>query len=326
MRATTVIALLGVAAGILAACSPAATAEPCAPGARTVGSSPEDLQQALDAAEPGDVLQLADATYAGHFRITTSGAGEQDITLCGSRDALIDGGDSGYAIHLDGASHWILDGFTVTGGAKGIVLDASESIAMVDLEVSQTGEEGIHLRSGSTHNSVRDSTVHHTGLTTPQHGSGISVGSAESNWCEYSACAPDASDDNGISRNTIRDTAAEAIDVKEGTRGGSISGNTLSIASDADADSVVDVRGNDWAVRDNRFSAASQAGVQVHTILKGWGQRNVVLANAFDIAPGGYAVEVVGDARTGGNGVGCDNVTASDRPAPMNVTCTDVYG
>ena len=42
---------------------------------------------------------------------------------------MIDGGDveGGYAFHLDGARHWRLVGFTVSGGQKGVVADGTES-------------------------------------------------------------------------------------------------------------------------------------------------------------------------------------------------------
>lgn len=91
-------------------------------GAVAIGTSASDLQNALDAAQPGSAIRLADTTYAGHFTITVSGSDGAPITLCGSAAAVIDGGpnDSGYALHLDGASHWVVRGFTVTGAAKGV--------------------------------------------------------------------------------------------------------------------------------------------------------------------------------------------------------------
>lgn len=121
---------LPVAALILAltacATTPAETAEPCAPGAVQIGSSADELQNALDGARPGDVLQLAETTCAGRFEISVSGTAAEPITLCGGDAAVLDGGsrDGGYALHLDGADHWVLDGFSVTGAAKGLMLDA----------------------------------------------------------------------------------------------------------------------------------------------------------------------------------------------------------
>lgn len=310
------------AALALTACASIDTDSGCGPGADPVGDSVTALQEALDAAQPGDVLQLADTTYSGHFTITASGRGEEEITLCGSRGAVIDGGDSGYALHLDGASHWKLDGFGVVGGSKGIMLDASSSNVLTDLEVSHTGQEGIHLRSGSSGNSIVGSTVHHTGLTMPAYGEGIYIGTAQPNWCEYTECAPDASDHNVLLRNTVSETTAEAIDVKEGTSNGVISNNRLSIAADAQVDSVIDVKGNDWMLRANQVTA-SDAGIQIHRILEGWGLRNVLLANIFDVAADAYAIEVVGDARDGGNLVGCNNSTASGASILTNVACTE---
>ena len=62
--------------------------------------------------------------------------------------------------------------------------------------------------------------VRDTGLLRQFYGEGIYVGSAHKNWCKYSDCQPDASDDDIITGNDIADTTAENIDIKEGTTGG----------------------------------------------------------------------------------------------------------
>ncbi|MGH2811272.1 MAG: hypothetical protein ACRDI1_00975, partial [Actinomycetota bacterium] len=70
------------------------------------------LAQALAAAKPGQTIELADGTYTGKFVIKTAGEEGNPITLKGSRDAVLTGGDggSGYDLHLDGANHWQLVG------------------------------------------------------------------------------------------------------------------------------------------------------------------------------------------------------------------------
>ncbi len=170
----------------------------------------------------------------GPFTITTSGA-DEPITLCGTSASVLDGGavDSGYALHLDHVADWVLTGFRVTGGQKGIVLDGVATTTLTGLEVSGTGQEAVHLRAGSSDNVIDGLVIHDTGRSTPEFGEGVYIGTAASNWCTVTACEPDRSDRNRVTGTTVFDVTAEAIDVKEGTSDGVISGNTLSIADAA---------------------------------------------------------------------------------------------
>lgn len=54
------------------------------------------------------------------------------------------------------------------------------------------GDAGSHLRAQSSDNRVEGATVQNTGRTTLEYGEGIYIGSAESNWCRYSACGSTA--------------------------------------------------------------------------------------------------------------------------------------
>jgi hypothetical protein len=124
-------------------------------------------------------------------------------------------------LHLDGASHWTLSGFSVTGGQKGVVTDRASFNRLHRLAVHDIGQEGVHFRTLSTDNVLQDSEIDHTGKRKGRYGEGVYVGSAHSNWCRYSDCRPDASDRNQIIGNRIGpNTAAESVDVKEGTTGG----------------------------------------------------------------------------------------------------------
>ena len=68
---------------------------------------------------------------------------------------------------------------------------------------------------------MRGNTISDTGLRRDKFGEGVYVGSAQSNWCKHSDCEPDESDRNVVEGNTIFDTGAESVDLKEGTTGGS---------------------------------------------------------------------------------------------------------
>ncbi len=313
-----VAAVAAVALASLTACSgtpapaaptraPAAAANACSATPTTPVTNGDELTEALAGARPGTVIGLAPGTYTGTFVATAQGTAAQPITVCGSRDAVIDGGaiDGGYAVHLDGASYWQLSGFTVRGGQKGVMVDAATGVLVENLLVEGTGDEGIHLRKASSDDVVRGNTVRHTGLRNDKFGEGIYIGSAKSNWCNETACEPDRSDRNLVEGNTISRTTAESVDIKEGTTGGILRDNTFSGAGQTDADSWVDVKGNGWTIVGNTGTDSSGDGFQVHEILDGWGLDNTFKGNTAAVNGGGYGINVTKNPER--NRVGCDN-------------------
>ncbi|MCR6031317.1 hypothetical protein GGQ22_07645 [Nocardioides sp. zg-579] len=327
-RSAARLALASLALGLVAGtagCSggPAAPEGVGAPtgcdGPPRIGSSAE-LRVALAEASPGDVLVLAEGRYDGRFRATVSGTAERPVTLCGPAGAVLDGGSTGggYTLHLEEASYWRLVGFSVTGAQKGLVLDGASHNRVVGLRISGTGQEGLHLRTGSSDNLVARNRVWATGLVDPGFGEGVYVGSARSNWCELTDCEPDRSDGNRVVGNRVWGTGAEAVDIKEGTRGGVLRGNRL--RGGRVVDSVVDLKGNGWVVAGNRIVAPTGDGVQVHVVAPGWGRRNAVRANDVT-APAGLAVDVVGAARAAGTVVACDQGPRTPTGRVTNVAC-----
>lgn len=281
------------------------------------------LQAALDDAQPGDVIQLAAGVYVGEFAITTSGTADRPITLCGAADSILDGDgiDGGYVVHLDHASYWRLVGFTVTNGQKGVMADGTVGSVIEGLTVSRIGDEAIHLRDFSTDNRVVGNTVDTTGLRREKFGEGIYVGTAESNWCDITACEPDRSDRNVVEGNVIRNTTAEAIDIKEGTSSGVVRANTFdgSAITDDGADSWVDVKGNDWLIEGNSGVSSPLDGFQTHEILDGWGTRNVFRGNSAAVNGPGFGFSLT-PARD--NVVTCDNTASGAGEGLSNVSCS----
>jgi hypothetical protein len=289
----------------------------------SVVDSASTLQSALDRAQPGDVIQIAPGTYTGNFVITPSGTPSDPITLCGSVDSILDGGDveGGYVVHLNGASYWHLVGFTVTNGQKGVMADGTVGSVIRGLTVTRIGDEAIHLRRFSTDNLVTGNDVSVTGLRREKFGEGIYIGTAESNWCDITGCEPDTSDRNVVEDNTIHQTTAEAIDVKEGTTGGIVRGNTFdgSGMHDDGADSWVDIKGNDWLIEGNVGTDSLLDGFQTHEILDGWGTRNVFRGNTANVNGPGFGFSLT-PARD--NVVTCDNQASAAGEGLANVTCS----
>jgi hypothetical protein len=284
-------------------------------------STAAQLTTALAAARPGTVIGLADGIYQGTFVAARSGTAAEPIYLCGARGAVLDGGSikHGYGLHLNGVSHWLVSGFTVQNGQKGVMLDGATAVGLQDLLVQQIGDEAVHLRRGSSDDVVRGLTIRQTGLRRDKFGEGIYVGTAKSNWCDITSCAPDHSNGNFLLGNTLSATAAEAIDIKEGTTGGVVAGNHFDGTGMTGADSWVDVKGNGWLIADNIGTRAPIDGYQVHEMLGGWGELNLFNANASTVDASGYAIHVT--KTHSGNVVQCNNTAIGAQQGLTNIAC-----
>jgi hypothetical protein len=289
----------------------AATGDPVrCTGATTTVKSASQLTAALRDAAPGDVIALAAGTYTGNFEGTASGTQSDPITLCGGSSAVLDGGETekGYVLHLQGVSWWKLAGFTVQNGQKGVMFDDVQHSVIDGLTVTKIGDEAVHLRAGSSDNTVSGTTVTDTGLRKPQFGEGIYIGSSKSNWCTVSDCKQDSSDRNVITGNTISGTAAENVDIKEGTTGGTLSDNSFDgtgMQGQNHADSWVDVKGNDWTISGNRGVHSTLDGFQTHELLSGWGTDNTFTGNTVDLGNSDGVAFAFRPVE--GNTVSCDN-------------------
>ncbi|MFJ6382767.1 right-handed parallel beta-helix repeat-containing protein [Kitasatospora sp. NPDC092039] len=289
-----VLAALAVLA--LGGAAPAAVAADAAtPTAVVRVSTAEQLRSALAAAVPGRTIQLADGTYSGNFKATVAGTATARITLVGSAKAVLTtptGG--GYGLHLDGASYWTVQGLTVTGAQKGIMADAANHVVLDGVTVHHTTMEGVHFRNSSAYGTLRDSRVHDTGLSRDGKGEGVYVGTANT--------LSDHSDHVRITGNTFGpNIGGENVDLKEGTTGGLVSGNTF----DGDGltgrnydDSWVDVKGNDYVIENNTGRRTTDDGYQTHSVQPGWGCGTVFRGNRSDLTgatgPDRYAIDVTG--------------------------------
>jgi hypothetical protein len=288
-------------------------------------ASTAQLTYALRHARPGDFIHLADGTYHARFTASVSGTASHRIIMCGSRRAILNGGSlkTGYGLHI-AASYWTVAGFSVTNSLKGIMLDRAHGVILRGLAVYRIGDEGVHFRTYSSDNRLEKSTIHDVGLTHPQNGEGVYVGSAKANWGAYTKGKPDASTRNRILDNTIGPrTTAESVDVKEGTTGTIISNNRFSgvgMNATVGGDSWIDLKGNKAVVTSNTGVAAPLDGFQTHVILAGWGNDNVFRLNDADVGSTGYGFRI----RTTGTGnvVGCDNVVKNAAAGFANTPCT----
>lgn len=280
------------------------------------------LTSALQNAQPGDVITLADGTYAGSkligkytgsFGITVSGTASKPIILKGTKNAKINGEGLGahYGLYFVGANYWYVEGITVTQATKGIVLDGSNNNTFSNILITETGQEGIHFRANSSDNIIQNSEVSYTGRKNATYGEGVYLGSANSNWGTYTAGQPDKSDRNKVLYNTIKFTGAESIDIKEGTTAGVIHGNSFDGLgmSGSWADSWIDVKGNNYTITNNNGKNSLLDGFQIHVAIAGWGQNTYIANNILAVNGPGYGLTV----QAGANGTiwKCNNVVTA---------------
>ncbi|MEE9158165.1 MAG: right-handed parallel beta-helix repeat-containing protein, partial [Gammaproteobacteria bacterium] len=179
------------------------------------------IQEAVDAASPGDEIEVEEGSYNENVEITTS-----DIRLDGD-DATVDGtGLGGIGIHVVGASDVEIKGFIVENFDTGIVLtdvyhsrlrdietrfndDLADEIPAAlthdglqvinyhqnlisDVFAHDNGHNGITLGVGSTNNTLEDniSNLNGTNLAIPTFGCGIELRS-------------DGNNNNSITENEI---------------------------------------------------------------------------------------------------------------------------
>jgi F5/8 type C domain len=314
------------------------------------------LSAALAAVAPGDTIALASGRYDGAFYATTSGTSSRPITLTGPRGAVLSNSTAGcdpnvpsapsgitycgYGLHLNGVSYWHLTGFSVSGAAKGIVLDRSSNNTLDSVEVSTIDQEGVHFRTDSSNNLIQRSSIHDTGVTDHGIGEGLYFGSAQSNWPKYGedgGTGQDHSNNNQAIANTFGPRiGAEHIDIKEGTTGGLVQGNTFigAVSGDNSADSWVDVKGSGYTLIGNHGSYTVGVpadgyqvladGYQVHQIVSPYGCGNVFRSNDSNLGGvGGYAVNVTDQSHcSSANVVYSSNTVTNAKSGLTNIAVT----
>ncbi|MFH8486351.1 right-handed parallel beta-helix repeat-containing protein [Streptomyces longisporoflavus] len=284
-RRTLLISALGATAALAAtatagipAAADAAPPAPAAAGTIEVSTAAE-LKSALTSASPGDTIHLADGTYPGNFKASTAASPGARITLTGSSKAVLTAG-GGYGLHLNGASYWTVKGVTVTGGQKGIMIDSAKGVVVDTVTVHGLDMEGVHFRKSSSGGVLTNSRIYDTGNDGRGMGEGVYVGTANT--------LSDKSDGVQILGNTIGpDVGGEAIDLKEGTTGGRVAGNTFDgkgLTGNHYDDSWIDVKGNNYVIENNTGKNTTNNGYETHSQQSGWGCGTVFRGNESNLS------------------------------------------
>ena len=314
------------------------------------------IQQAMKNAAPGTTILVAPGTYVGvrstsgnskaHFYTNRNGTAAKPIILRScepSRPAVFAGdgaSDGSYVLHLTG-DYWIVEDIVVTAGTKGVIVDNGSHNVLRRMEVHTIGDEGIHLRDGSSYTMVEDCFVHDTGVVRPEYGEGVYVGSDDAASYDHTSIA------NVIRGCRFVRVTAEHLDVKEGTTGTLIENCTFDgtgLSGLHSADSFVDLKGAYAICRNNvgyrRGNANILDAFQVR-VMSGQpyitGLDNVLYGNTIDLDNGsGVVVRNVSPAtgtvcysnvRVGGGKLYAGTITTSqpvgvgdERPAPETLS------
>jgi hypothetical protein len=282
------------------------------------------LKNALANAAAGQSIRVASGNYQGNLALNVKATKEKPFWLCGASGAVITNGspDKGTGIEVKDSSYARIAGLEISKSKKGISTDASSNISISDVELYDIGEEAVHFRSATTDSILANSRIARTGLLTSEFGEGVYIGSDPSNWCTYSNCEADRSNNNSVVDNVIVDTSAEAIEAKPGTAGGIIAGNSFSGGKldSRYALSWVSVSGNGYFIYNNAGTATNLDGYRSVVIpdIVGSGQGNVFAQNSATLGnASGYGVFVTTKV---GAIVTCDN-TWSGGSGRTNVRC-----
>ncbi len=275
------------------------------PVKRMICENSKCVLKALENAKPGYLIELKPGIYIGrigekngksaYFYIPVSGEKDLPIivrSLDSSSPAILQGEtvEKGYGLYITG-DNVIIENLIVRNAQKGIVLDNANWNVLKRCEVYEIGDEGIHVRDGSSHNLITECWIHDTGKRKGRkgYGEGIYIGSAWKTVKKheyYPVCSYNVVRENKIGP----EVTAEHLDIKEFTLGTLIENNVFygkGISGEHYADSFIDLKGNTAIVRWNIFYRQNNSkikdAVQVHDVVKNgdWGYGNVIYGNVF---------------------------------------------
>lgn len=254
-------------------------------------STTEELRDALKNAGAGNTILLAGGEYEWEqkgtggslFMSSAEGTANAPVTIKSadkSNPAVIKGKNfsDGIAFYITG-DYWNIEDIVFCDARKGIILDNSNHTTIKNVSVYNIGEEGIHIRDGSSDCRVIEANVHDCGLLNQNYGEGIYIGSAKST----SGYSHDCNDN--IVQNCIigPNVKAECVDIKEYTTGNIIENCTMYGGGMTATDSFIDIKGNETTVCNNIFYDDENINitdaVQVHCQVDGWGLDNEIYSN-----------------------------------------------
>ena len=232
------------------------------------------LQAAVDAAGPGDVIDVAKGTY--HETVVISG--KTDIAMRGKAHPTIDGDDSGVPIRIENSAQIVVDGFVLANGfEEGVEIVGSNDVVIQRCELDGGALDGIRVDASSD---VRIEKNRFDG----QGDDGIDFDDSEGpvtnsriSKNRFERVADDAIDLDGSGHLVEKNRASrcgQGIHVEENSTDNSIEKNTIQNSDDT----AIEVDGSQNVVLKNKLQNLGDEGISVH------GDGNRVEKNKIDRA------------------------------------------
>jgi MYXO-CTERM domain-containing protein len=137
-------------------------ADPATPNVVNVASASE-LSSALSAAQPGDVITLADGTYAGQFSVNASGTPENPIVIRGASQAgaILDGEDCSDCNVVEVYGNFVtLEKLTIRNAIRALRFQGQGTTGNVVRRVNiENVVHGIGSQSGQSHFTICDNAI-----------------------------------------------------------------------------------------------------------------------------------------------------------------------
>ncbi len=285
------------------------------------------IQEALDRAQPGDTINLADGDYRENLRSVRSGTKKAPVTIRGTQRAIIYGDTTSrnriFEINHD---YLVLDGFQINGhngtgekkddykdkliyaiGTKDG--DGVEGLKITNMLIQNAGGECVRLRYFAVSNEISHSTIRNCGVYDfkfdggGKNGEGVYIGTAPEQRADGKNPNDrvDVSRDNWIHHNTFDTQGNECVDIKEGSRDNLVEYNTCTGQKDSKSGGL-DARGDYNIFRNNTIENNKGAGVRLGGDSKEDGIHNEVYDNVIrGNANGGIKVQRLPQDKLCGN-------------------------
>jgi hypothetical protein len=248
-----------------------------------------ELTAAITASKAGDLIIMAPGQYSsvakggggadGHnWFIKKKGTKAAPITLCGPRNATIDGSadKQNYVMYIHKSSYINIVGITIQNGLKGVIMQTVDHSKLDSCMVRNFAGEAIHIQFSSHYNIITRCTILNTGRKKPGNGEGIYLGSDDQR-------GKDSNTRNHILYNTIGPgVTAEMIDIKQYSSDAIIKGNILDgrdLCGCLYAVSLISVKGNNYQILGNIGKNAREDMFKVAITNSGQGKNNYFSGN-----------------------------------------------